>query len=742
MKSLKRCLWFCSVSLAAAGTSLPAAAQQATNTEPGARLEEIIVTAQKREQKLQDVPIAVSAFKAETLENKGITRLDDLDQADPSLVFNSNGGAQRPMIRGIASGGIVPGNEGSASVYIDEVYYAHFIGIFMDINNIDRVEVLKGPQGTLFGRNSVAGLIHVITRDPDLKNTIVDATVGYANYETLTAKLYASTPINDRIAVDFALSEYSQQNGWGRNVCQLCPAFGSDIYQDQHTNYRSKLVAIPTDTTKITAIAYYANEVDSTRTLSGQFPGVQGYIVTPAINGPPQVIGHMGGFYDTDLFSRPNSLQQGGGGSLKLDQQIAAVDLVSISAYRNTPASSSGVGGFGPYPTSQVAIRTIDQQFSEELQLKSRSGSSFDWVIGSYYLYTRAGANYLLGGGSLAPNSLDLIGIQKDNSRSAFGQATFHVLERTDLTAGMRYTTDNLSGAGTETFITGTGAQVPAAPAFNGTKDFSKGTYKIALDHKFTPDVMAYASYSTGYKAAAFNTIPLNRFPLNPETTKNYEVGLKSTLFDGRMIFDLAVFSVETSDLQVSALTTVNGVPVTRNENAAAARNRGFEVSTNMLVTEGLTANLAMTYYDSKFLDYRNAVVDLKSPVYPYAVTSTPLDLSGTRYGGPDGGPELRATAGLTYDFQSSLGQFSLNANAAYTGSYPVSVSALNDTTISAYTLVNASVTYKRHADSRWMVRLWGKNLTNTHYYAGFDAPLGYAPGAPLAYGVEFNVKN
>ena len=161
-----------------------------------------------------------------------------------------------------------------------------------------------------------------------------------------------------------------------------------------------------------------------------------------------------------------------------------------------------------------------------------------------------------------------------------------------------------------------------------------------------------------------------------------------------------------------------------------------------MLVTDGLTANLAITYYDSKFLDYRNAVVDLKSPVYPYAVTSTPLDLSGTRYGGPDGGPELRATAGLTYDFRSSLGQFSLNANAAYTGSYPVSVSALNDTTISAYTLVNASVTYKRHADSRWMVRLWGKNLTNTHYYAGFDAPLGYAPGAPLAYGVEFNVKN
>jgi iron complex outermembrane receptor protein len=310
------------------------------------------------------------------------------------------------------------------------------------------------------------------------------------------------------------------------------------------------------------------------------------------------------------------------------------------------------------------------------------------------------------------------------------------------LTAGLRYTTDNLAGVGTQTLTTGTGAQIPAVPPFVGNKDFSKGTYKIALDHKFTPDIMAYASYSTGYKAAAFNTIPLSSLPLNPETTKNYEIGLKSTLFDSRMIFDVALFSVETANLQVSALTTVNGVPVTRNENAAAARNRGLEVSTTMLIVDGLTANLGVTYYDSKYLDYRNAVLDLKSPVFPYTVTSTPLDLSGTRYGGPDGGPEVRATAGLTYSFDSSLGKFGFNANVAYTGSYPVSLYALNDLEIAAYTLLNASVTYKRHANDRWMVRLWGKNLTNVHYYAGFDAPIGYAPGAPLAYGIEFNIKN
>jgi outer membrane receptor protein involved in Fe transport len=190
MKNLNRDIWLCFIlaaTLAALPRRLPAASE-----EPESKLEEIIVTAQRREQKLQDVPISVSAFNAETLENKGINRLDDLDKADPSLVFNTNSGTQRPMIRGIASGGIVPGNEGAASVYIDDVYYAHFLGIFMDINNIDRVEVLKGPQGTLFGRNSVAGLIHVITRDPDPKDTVVDATLGYANYETLSGQLYAS----------------------------------------------------------------------------------------------------------------------------------------------------------------------------------------------------------------------------------------------------------------------------------------------------------------------------------------------------------------------------------------------------------------------------------------------------------------------------------------------------------------------------------------------------------------------
>ena len=738
--------------LGAAVTALAAPfaalAQAAPGTTPGAapaddrnRVGEIIVTAQRRGQRLQDVPLSVTAFSGATLAQSGITKVGDIGQVDPALNINGGSGVIVPFLRGIGNpSGETVGNESSVPIYIDDVYYTRLNTAYLDLANIERVEVLKGPQGTLFGRNSSGGLIQIITRDPG-STPVLEAKVGYGSFDTVSGKLYASTPITQDIAADLSVSYHHQGDGWGTNLFD-----GKDIYKDKAINLRSKVVAHITDTTKVTLSGFYVHQFGDIGLVGSRIRGTIGG--TPPLYGTPQPINPDNfGFYDYDNDHRGTDRHTGWGGAAKLEQGIGSIDFVSISAYRKAKDLYDSEGDFSPFPYLRYKLHEIDKQFSQEFQLKSKPSAPFDWILGAYYLSTKDGYDpgHIIGDALGAGNSEDIYGIQRVHSYSAYGQTTFHVIPAgTNVTLGLRYTADHVNGQGTNTInLAGVGS-FPVEPDFKDTQVFKKLTYKVVVDHKFTRDVMAYASISRGYKSGTFNTLPLDLPPVKAETVDSYEIGIKTQLFDRRLQFNAAIFQNDIKNPQVQIIRNL----LVALANAQKARVRGAEFNANAVLGGGLSARLGVTYLDAKYVKFTDApfnlpVVDPATglPAPPYGLFVAPGDASGNTLARV---PKWRLTGGLNYDQQTSAGRFTLDTNLAYTGRF--AFDADNIIHQRAYLLVNADLTYHLPDNDRWSLRLWVANLTDKKYYVQ-ETPVNSgngnlsAPGAPRTFGVEVGVK-
>jgi iron complex outermembrane receptor protein len=326
-------------------TSL-AVAQSASVESDANQLAEIVVLAQKRSENIQDAPLAVTAFAGSALSAAGLTVVSDLSEMDSTLQFSAIGGIATVFMRGLGNPVATLGNEASVPMYIDDVYYARLSPSFFDLVNVDDVQILKGPQGTLFGRNASAGVISIYTRDPG-STPVIEGMVGYGNYATTTAQLYASVPITDELAADLSLSEYNQPSGWGRNVND-----GAQTYLNRYFNARSKIIWKPTDSTILKFIGYYAEQnslqgelaTPHSGTVSGGLDN-SGTITVPAE--PPQP--H---FYDINLDHMPGVTTTTYGGSMRVDQEFDFGMLSAVSAARYTHEKYSSDGDLTPYATA------------------------------------------------------------------------------------------------------------------------------------------------------------------------------------------------------------------------------------------------------------------------------------------------------------------------------------------------------------------------------------------------------
>jgi iron complex outermembrane recepter protein len=705
------------------------------------QLEEIVVTAQKRSENIQDASLSMAAFTGSTLKAAGITAVSDLGEIDSTLQFSAIGGIATVFMRGLGNPVATLGNEASIPMYIDDVYYSRLSPSFFDLVNVNDVEILKGPQGTLFGRNASAGVISIYTRDPG-NTPVIEGLVGYGNYSTTTAQLYASVPITDQLAADISLSEYDQASGWGRDVYN-----GDQTDLNRSFTARSKIIWKPTDNTTVKFIGYYVGQNSLQGELTTPYAGTigggvdnSGTITVPPV--PPQPR-----FYDINLDQMPGVTNNTYGGSIRVDQELGFGVFSSISAARKTRETLYEDGDLTPYPLSIVDAHPVDQQYSEELQLKSKPGAPMSWIGGFFYLNTLSGYDpiHIHGDTFIAEgiNSIDLIGEQRLNSFAPYGQVTYPILPDTNLTAGLRYNKDDLRGFGSTTIypypggpLSGLGPSFLSAPPFDQTRDFEKLTYKVSLDHHFDPNVMAYASVSTGYKSGTYNTVSISSGALNPETVTTYEFGLKTELLDHRLRLDGAVFRNNLKDPQVESsqmgLETVI--------NAGSARSQGVEVESTALLSRGLTARLSATYLQAEFLDFSNAPYFYQRPG-----GGNNLGSINARGNALPRAPRESIDAGLNYVVEvSSVGKFTFDANVAYSSKFYWD----SDNVISegALTIVNASATFTPRRAEAFSIRLWVKNLTNKEHYsieyeeqgtAGFAA----SPAAPRTVGGEFRFK-
>lgn len=701
-----------SIACTAAAVAAPqlASAQTAATTPPQASggIEEIVVTAQKRAERAQDVPISITAVSGDSLNRMGIKSTDELTSAVPSLTWQkSYNGA--PFIRGVGKPIVTAGNESSVGIFVDGVLQVSPLMANFALNNIERIEVLKGPQGTLFGRNSNGGVINITTRAPSHDST-VEASVGYANYQTVEGRLYASTGLSDTIAVNLTAAYYDQNKGWGKNVTT-----GEDAYREKSNDIRAKLLWEPDARTKVTLTGEY-HYMQSQSNAYSPMAGTKGFDGSTSAG-----FYNLTGDFPTSVSTRVAA------GSLTIRRDLDFADFVSISAYSRVrtywPYDSDGT----PTANLQGPIWEKADGFTQEFQLVSKAGGNFKWVAGLYYMYFDAAFNPIhLEGAELGGITLDIFGDTKANSLAGFGEATWTFLPNTDLTVGGRMTFDKRSVNGHVDVDGGAGAVT------RQSKNFRQPTFRVTLNHKFTPDLMTYATLSTGYNSGQFNTGNAAAPAVRPEKLTAYEAGIKAQLFDRHMQINASAFHYDYRDLQVTIIEDA----VTLQTNAAKAKIDGFELETSIVPVRGLHLDASAAYTNARFSDYHNA--QFYVPLEDGGYTTTVGDATGNRLASA---PKWSVTMGARYDVETASGTFTPAVN--YTRRSGYFWDSQNSVREPASNLLSASLTYTS-PDDHWSLRLWGKNLLNDQIHAWTIQRVelfGSTPAAPKTYGATFGVK-
>jgi outer membrane receptor protein involved in Fe transport len=709
----------CYPAYASAQTS---AGAPATQPQSDTSIEEIVVTAQRRRENLQDVPITVQAFSAQALESSGVTNAADLARVVPGMTMPTSAGYTLPHLRGVGITAIGPGIENSVALYVDGVYRGSSSSGAIALNNIASLEVEKGPQGTLFGRNATGGLIQVLTQDPKAGPLSGSADLGYANYQTTSGDLYL-TGGSELIAGDVAVKASHQNQGWGVNV-----ATGQDVNAtDLDLSVRSKWLIRPTDSTKVTVIFDYADVQFSTSAL-------QNYGNTPNFYYPGGTLQSLSK-YDVDLDSQPKRHLQDGGVSVQLDQDLGFASFVDIASYRRGTYRWNVDFDLGPNPYSTNTPDQIDKQFTEELQLLSRNQSRFTWVLGLFYYYADNGYDpQIVNFGGPAVNPLKPVTLvhnttfQETNSVAAYGQGTLDLGFRTKLTVGARYTNEKRALDGLQiAYLNGV---VPVTLANVDTSVTTHTpTWRIALDHDFTDTIHAYATYNRGFKSGGYNVTAPTLAPYSPEKLDAYEAGLKTQFFDRRVTLNTAGFYYDYSNIQVSRF--INGSPQVYN--GGAAQLYGLDTDLTTRITERFSVSGGFELLHTKFTNFANADF-FNSCAAPYP---TVCSLSATGKQLPQA-PNASVTVNVDYRIPLPLGELNLDVNSSSSSGYFYAPN--NEDRQGPYTLVNGSAQW---ANEQYQFSVWAKNITNVIIPISVNqAPTATAVAyaAPRTFGVTVGI--
>jgi iron complex outermembrane recepter protein len=708
------------------------AADTATAPEAGngGGLEEIVVTAQKRSENAQSVPIPISTLGPQMLQNMRIEDSTQLSQFVPGLNIQRANVTAVPFLRGIGNTSANPGNEPPIATYVDDVYLPSPSGSNFAYNNIGHIEVLKGPQGTLFGRNAAGGVINISTRDPSATPEL-DVSVGYANYNTVSTDLYGSTGLTDTLTADLAAHYEDQGEGWGRNLLT-----GKDVYLEGEKSFRSKWIWKPADGWRVRFIADFDDTHNDVSSVLNIYPG------TVNLFGAT----HQGSFFDQNSYAVSRGENKQSGFSVRIDHDLGWATAASISSWRRAYSRGQGDNTIAaPAPYFQYDITGREDDGTQEFQLASLDSSTIKWIAGLYYFYDRAGERPLSDygyGQTTHPGAYTAIyDMQHTRSYAAYTQATTPLGWDTRLTLGLRYTYDKRDI--NAQYLNNDGSSFNTVP--NMQKTFGKLTYRAALDHDIAKDVIGYASYDLGFKSGYFATGNPAAPVVGPETLSSYQLGIKSEILDHTLRLNAAAFFYQFRDMQVQQIVTINGIATGLTANAASANLKGVDMDATWQPTSNLTVVASAAWLDTKFNQFDNATFQ-----YPcISATTAPgcrLSVNGGGYYqaiGAATGNDLpladKGTADLTgiYKFPSAIGVFSLVGSVGYHNGYYFDVQ--NTLRQPAYTLVDSSLTWTSNS-GEYDVTLWGKNLTNEHYFAQLQRAstvTTYSGQAPLTFGLK-----
>ena len=703
----------------------------------GVVLEEITVTAERREQSLQDVPIAVTAFSGDMVKEGGITGIGDIALQTPNFTMGSFNTAESQLfLRGIGSTNDGPVSDPSVAVFIDDVYIGRPSGASTDLYDLERIEVLRGPQGTLYGRNAAGGAVNIFTKKPQHEfEAKAGVTVG--DYSLVNLRGYINGSISDTVAAKLT-ANIRQRDGYAENVTT-----GQDLEDDDTTSLRGQLLFTPADTVDV-LLGFDYTDIDN----SGDNRFLTNFDIEPIF--PPPLTSaqqaEIATFGNDPRKSSHDEIQRSEktlwGLMARVEADLGWATLTSITAYRESESSwwqalvpllADKDGGLGIFDVDDGADQEAEQ-VSQELRLAGAT-DNLNWVAGLYYFDENVykserfvtywgpttGLDVLFNSGDV---SFNMDG--DTTSFAAFGQFTWDMTDAVALTLGARYTDDEkeqtsraLSNEPQAGLVWGIPLGPSGAPyATSGKETWDKVTTRVSLDWDVTDEHMIYATFSEGFKSGSFNShtpSPLiAAAPLLPEFATNIEVGARTQWMDGRVRFNLTYFDLEYEDLQTWAL--VDFVLVADN---AAAEVSGVETDFAVAFTENFSINGSFATLDGEFTEGANAGNELrKAPDQTWSIS-----------------------ANFSVPLQSGAG-LDLVATSSYTDKYHMELDNDLRGLEPDVTVLDASVKFTS-ADERWDLTLWGKNLSDELYAVHhIDGSFGggtkiWAP--PRTYGVSFN---
>ena len=713
MKRTRKGQLFCTAALiGAVGMSQEAGAQ----TDEAAAdtvfvIEEISVTARKRTESVQDVPISLIAVGEQALLKSGAVTLDAVQQLAPGLTISTVGSSftSYTYIRGAGTNVVDAGADPSVAYFVDEVYQAGAAGLQGDLLDVQRVEVLKGPQGTLFGRNAAAGAISIITNRPS-PVTDVWASLEGGNYGQFAARAGATGPLTSNERWLFRIAGAHRQ----RNAITENPA-GRDPGDIDTWNGRGQLQYAGNYLTALLSVDHFrADNGMNSQFITTAIPF--GLISPAAAAALPTDESFYRRYSNIDGFER----QRTTGVTGRLEWDIGQITLTSVSGYRHNELSRLADQDGTLAESLSIDSEETDESFSQELRLSSDSGR-LKWVLGGYYFQVETDRSDFIAVGPDFPIP-PFIGLDGDynllldtTSYAAFGQASFDITDELTLTAGGRYTYDRKKA-------TQNTDPIGPAPFFNLFLDPDWDSFDpmVSLEFKPSDRVLLYASFKQGFKSGGFQSLPgseaIAARAFDPEEVEAYEVGLKSQLFDNRVTFNLALFQTTMNDQQ---LQRVPSAGVTIIDNAGKTRTRGADFELTLYPLLGLNLSILGTLQEAEFQRYESGGSDfagnrqLRSPdVSLYFLGEYTLPLGANR-----GDLSLHTD----YSYQSRT--FFDAANTRTEGAFQP-----------AYGLLNARIGYTSPS-GRWTASVLARNITDKEYLRNIllSGPTGLAvPGDPF----------
>jgi len=680
--------------LLAAATVTSIAAPAFADTAASGRLDDIVVTATRRETSLQDVPLAITALTGDALDSAGVTRLEDLATEVPNTFINTGSGLRTTSVtvRGISSNPNNPGVDPSIGVFVDGVYMSRPTTLNANLYDLERVEVVRGPQGALYGKNTIAGALNFITRAPS-ETAGGEFDLGYGNYGALNAFGAVTGPLGTPDLLGRASVSVQKRDGLVTNL-----ATGTKL---DDVDAKSARISLLWKASEAVTVQLRADKSrDRTHDGSADVLDNGAFTGSPLADASP---------WDRRVSNNLDPVQNRdvSGVSLQVDARFAAGTLTSLTSSRRFTWYNLADNDFTVLDMLSSGIAEDQAEWSQELRFVSKPNGPLNYIVGAYVSHQRLDTvSTAIVGPDLGIYPQDVTGIidanVKTDTTAAYGQLSYDFDAHWNGSLTARVSDEKKS---VDQSQTGDPFQIllQTQPLQHLTRKDSEFSPSGSLSYKFSKDVTGYGSISRGFKAGGFNVFSISMTDparYSPETVTSYELGVKSVLADGRVRLNTALYYLDYRDLQVNQLVLVSGIPQFTTSNAASASSKGAEVELEARLTPELEATFSYGYTDATYKSFPNA-------------TSAGDDYSGHRL--PDaakqtGGAALAYTKPLTAGLDlSARVDFTYRSGVFF---QPDNAGALSQ---GGYGLVGARIGFGSH-DHRWGVTAWGRNLTDRQY--------------------------